>query len=96
MDQGLVKVSFGKGEKVVNRGPDGFYATHEFNYSLEEIVPKAQVKEKSLEMRLDVARFIANSKVASGVKTPEEVMPEITTLQSALDEWRSKNVKKEG
>lgn len=81
-------ITISKSEKIVHRSSEGMFLTKDYSYSLtEKDVPEWQVKKKSLEMRLQIKKFLCNSQIFDGVKTIEEASKEIYLLEVDLEKF---------
>jgi hypothetical protein len=65
-------------EKVVRRDSDGLFQTKDIGFELtEKDVPQDKVKERTLELRMMVKRYIVNTKFLEGAITAQQGIEEL-------------------
>lgn len=65
-------------EKIVHRDAYGMFQTKEVGFELtEKDVPEDKVREKTLALRLQVKKFIINTKLSEGLISVEQGVEEL-------------------
>lgn len=86
-----------RSDRMCSRDDQGLYQSKEYGYSLtEKNVPADLVKERSLELRLQVVRFLNNSEALDMEKSLSTAAQEIAILEDNLKTWREKNGRNNG
>ena len=73
-------------ENVVRRDSSGAFQTHVIGFELtEKDVPTEHVRTRSLELRLQVKKFIVNTKFMDGLITLEQGKEELAKYKETED-----------
>jgi hypothetical protein len=74
------------GEKVVRKDVMGMYQTSDISFEItEKDVPEDKVREKTLALRLQVKKFIVNTKLSEGLISTEQGMAELKPYQDSVN-----------
>lgn len=73
-------------EKVVHRDSNGLYQTKEICFELtKKDVPEDNYRQAAIFLRLQVKKFIVNTKLNEGLITVEQGIEELKKYQEASD-----------